>query len=268
MKRAIVLSGGGARGAYQIGVWKALRKLKIKYDIVTGTSVGALNGALMTQNTYYRGLWFWYNIKIKNVLSTDSIGEINIKEKESQIYKKCVKAISKDHGLDASNLSTTIDKALDEEKFRNSKVDYGLITVNLTTKKPIKLIKKKIPKGKLNDYLMASAACYPAFKTKTIDEEKYIDGAYYDNLPINLAVEMGATEIIAVDLKGLGIKRKLKDNNIKVTYIAPRNKLGFLLSFHKYYARRGIRLEYNDAMKTFGKLDGDKFTFKIGRAHV
>ena len=32
MKTAIVLSGGGAKGSYQLGVWKALRKLKIKYD--------------------------------------------------------------------------------------------------------------------------------------------------------------------------------------------------------------------------------------------
>ena len=41
MKRAIVLSGGGSKGAYQIGVWKALKKMHIDYDIVTGTSVGA-----------------------------------------------------------------------------------------------------------------------------------------------------------------------------------------------------------------------------------
>ena len=47
MKRAVVLSGGGAKGAYQIGVWKALRKLKINYSIVTGTSVGALNLSLI-----------------------------------------------------------------------------------------------------------------------------------------------------------------------------------------------------------------------------
>ena len=48
MKRAVVLSGGGSKGSYEIGVWKALRRLHIKYDIVTGTSIGALNGALMT----------------------------------------------------------------------------------------------------------------------------------------------------------------------------------------------------------------------------
>ena len=56
MKRAIVLSGGGGKGAYQIGVWKALRKKKIHYDIVTGTSVGALNGALMTQKEYHKAV--------------------------------------------------------------------------------------------------------------------------------------------------------------------------------------------------------------------
>lgn len=48
--KAIVLSGGGAKGSYELGVWKALRRLRIKYDIVTGTSIGALNGLLMAQN--------------------------------------------------------------------------------------------------------------------------------------------------------------------------------------------------------------------------
>ncbi|MBP3941474.1 MAG: patatin-like phospholipase family protein, partial [Christensenellaceae bacterium] len=46
-KKAVVLSGGGARGAYQAGAWKALRELDYQFDIVTGTSVGALNAAMM-----------------------------------------------------------------------------------------------------------------------------------------------------------------------------------------------------------------------------
>ena len=44
MKTALVLGGGGSRGAYEIGVWKALNELNIHADIVTGTSIGALNG--------------------------------------------------------------------------------------------------------------------------------------------------------------------------------------------------------------------------------
>ena len=43
----LVLDGGGARGAYQIGAWKALREAGVKIEAVAGTSVGALNGALI-----------------------------------------------------------------------------------------------------------------------------------------------------------------------------------------------------------------------------
>ena len=43
----LVLEGGGAKGAYQIGAWKALREAGVKLKGIAGTSVGALNGALI-----------------------------------------------------------------------------------------------------------------------------------------------------------------------------------------------------------------------------
>ena len=43
---ALVLAGGGARGSYQVGVWRALTELGWRPGIITGTSVGSLNGAL------------------------------------------------------------------------------------------------------------------------------------------------------------------------------------------------------------------------------
>lgn len=262
LKRAIVLSGGGAKGSYQIGVWKALRKLHIKYDIVTGTSVGALNGALMTQKSYIRGIWFWYNITFKNIFNDEMFYDYKTIEGKKAIMHKYVRAIFLDNGMDVTNLESTINKTLNEQKLRKSNIDFGLMTFNLTGLRPIKLTKKDIPVGKLKDYLMASATCFPAFKKKNIDNENYIDGGYWDNLPINLAIEMGAQEIIAVDLGTIGIKHRVKQNEIKIVYINPRNDLGSFLVFHKDLARRGIRFGYNDTMKIFNKLDGDKFTFK------
>lgn len=47
----LVLAGGGVRGAYQIGVWKALKELKIKVSAVSGVSIGAVNGALFVQGS-------------------------------------------------------------------------------------------------------------------------------------------------------------------------------------------------------------------------
>ena len=52
MKRAIVLSGGGTKGAYELGVWKALREKETEFHIVTGTSIGAINGAMMCTGDY------------------------------------------------------------------------------------------------------------------------------------------------------------------------------------------------------------------------
>ena len=49
MNRALVLSGGGSRGAYEIGAWQALEELGVKFDGVYGTSIGAMNAALVAQ---------------------------------------------------------------------------------------------------------------------------------------------------------------------------------------------------------------------------
>ena len=122
--------------------------------------------------------------------------------------------------------------------------------------------KKDLTKKTIKDYVLASASCYPAYKPYLINDEMYIDGGYYDNIPINLAIDLGATEIIAVDLRAIGFKKNIKDKTVDVTYITPRNKIGSFLVFDKVQARRAIKLGFNDTMKIFGKLEGDKFTFR------
>ena len=90
----------------------------------------------------------------------------------------------------------------------------------------------------------------------------YPSVVYYDNLPINLAIDMGATKIIAVDLRSVGFKPKIKDSSVEIKYITPKNKLASFLVFDKNMAKENIKLGYNDTMKAFGKLDGDIFTFR------
>ena len=66
MKTGIALAGGGSKGSYQIGVWKALRELGIDYDIVTGTSIGAINGALMVMGDFERAERLWSTITVED----------------------------------------------------------------------------------------------------------------------------------------------------------------------------------------------------------
>ena len=263
MKRAIVLSGGGSKGAYQIGVWRALKKLNITYDIVTGTSVGALNAALMVQKDYMRGLWLWYNISFHKIFDEKIEGNCHTKDFKNKMVHTYLNAVL-GGGMSVERLEHTVEKALNVKKIYKSPIDLGIVTVKTSHLKPMLLMKKDIPPSQLKDYLIASASCFPAFQKKKIGTEHYIDGGLYDNLPINLAISMGASEVIAVDLKEIGFKKQVKNSDIPITYISPHNDIGSFLIFDKQIARRCIRFGYNDAMKVYGKLEGNKFTFQKG----
>ena len=253
MKRALVLSGGGAKGSYELGVYKALRRLNIKIDIITGTSIGALNGALLVTGDYLKAKKFWLKMSSKDVFNHDF--------RNKKDYPKLAKDIIKNKGLKFDKAEEVLSSIIDENKIRKSQIDFGIVTFNLKNRVPKVLSKDQIPQGKLTAYTIASATCFPLVELKEIDGEYYVDGGYYDNLPINLAIDMGADEIIAVDLSAIGFKQKVKDEDVKIDYIKHSSK-DFILDFNPESARKNIRLGYNDTMKYYGKLEGKNYTFK------
>ena len=256
MKRALVLSGGGAKGSYQLGVYKALKRLGIKIDIITGTSIGALNGAVLSTGDYNKAKRLWLKMSSSEVF--------NYTFTNSREYPKIAKDIIKNKGLPFAKAEEVLGSVLDEDKIRKSKIDFGCVTFNLKSRVPKVLTKDQVPKGKLVSYILASATCFPMVEMKNIDGEYYIDGGYYDNLPINLAIDMGADEIIAVDLSAIGIKQKVKDEDIKIDYIKNNIAKDFILDFNPRNARRNIKMGYNDTMKYYKKLDGKDYTFRKG----
>ena len=261
--RAIVLSGGGAKGAYQIGVWKALRKLNIKYDVVTGTSIGSVNGLMMVQNDYLKTLWLWSNVGFDVLYDEKFPSKHDTLLEMTEVYKNYAKNFLKQGGISMGKMRNLLTKTYNKKRFFNSNIDYGLVTYNLTKMEPV-FLKKKDLTNDVVDYVLASACCYPAFQKMKINGEEYIDGGIYDNMPINLAVEMGADEVIAVDLEAIGVVQDVKYDNVKITYIRPKNEIGSFLVFDRKLAVKAIKYGYYDTMKIFKELDGDKYTFKKG----
>ncbi|HPE14493.1 MAG TPA: patatin-like phospholipase family protein [Bacilli bacterium] len=259
MKRALVLSGGGARGSYEFGVWKALKELKIDFDIVTGVSIGAINGAIIAQNDYKIAESVWRSINTSDVFYFDY--DLHTPEGQIKMYYQLAKNLIKDGGLALDKMEEILRKYIDEEKVRTSPIELAIITYSYTKKKAIIKKVKDIEKGKLIDYIIASATCFPIVQPKKIDDELFLDGGYYDAMPINLAIDMGAEEIIAVDLKGFGFNRRPKDRSKKLTIIKPNHDLGSILSFTKEDAELRMKLGYNDTMKTYDKYEGDIYTF-------
>ena len=204
IKYGLVLEGGGAKGAYQFGVWTALRELKIQIGGVVGTSIGALNGAAIIQKDYDILHELWNNLKASYVLNiSDDIYE-KIKKREfldesfSEIFKEIFNAIDID-GLDVTPLKKLIANVIDEDKIRKSKMDFGLVTVSLSNLKPVEIFLEEIPEGELCDYLLASSYV-PLFKKEKLHGKYYIDGWFYNNLPTNMLIEKGYKDIIEIRL--------------------------------------------------------------------
>ena len=199
-QRALVLAGGGAKGSYQVGVWQALQELGWTPDIITGASVGALNGCLFTMGKSKEAEDLWRRLEIHDVLEVpDSLKP----EELNNFFLDVVRS----GGLNVEPLAETIDRLIDEDAVRRSPIRFGLVMTELGTMRRVQCPVEKIPEGQMKDYLLGSSACFPALRPREIDGVKYIDGGWRDNMPLDLAAAMGAGELLAVDVNGVGITR-------------------------------------------------------------
>lgn len=256
-KRALVLAGGGSRGSYHIGVWAALREIGWQPDIVTGTSVGALSGAAVVSGEFERA-----RLALTSVTDEDIV-KLPKSRADLPALRRFVFDISRHGGLDVGPLERLLRNLLDEEQLRNSPVDFGIVVVRKKGMRPVELTLDEIPRGKLHDYLLASAAAYPYYRPRRVGNDELIDGGYYDNLPIGLAEDMGAEEVIAVDLRSIGIVRAYT-GGLPVRYIRSHWPLGPTHRFIPAREQRNYRLGYLDTMKSFRRFDGKAYAFEKG----
>lgn len=264
MKTAIVLAGGGAKGAYQAGSIKALRELGYEFDIVVGTSIGALNGLLVVQQDYQALYTLWENITVEDVMKYPITFDFSIDSLLAQknLMPSFFKSFIHQKGADISPLISLIKGLYNPDKAFNSSIDYGLVTVNYPELLPKVITKKEMHADNMVDYAIASASCFPAFPIYYIENQGYIDGGYYDNLPISLALELGAEHIITIELKTSPIHEYFLDRP-SVTRIRPSSDLGKFLDFSKEAIDQRIKLGYFDTYKTFQKYKGYKYTFDV-----
>lgn len=272
-KYSLVLEGGGAKGAYQVGAIKALKKRGLEIECIVGTSIGAINAAFIAQGDIDKLEELWQTLSfqdlmdinnelIENIISMNFTSEIL-----NEAAKKFVKAF-KERGIDTANIRQLLEKYIDEEKIRNSDIRFGLVTYCLTNMKPQKLFIEDIPKGKLVDYLMATSNL-PVFKRQKIDNMSFLDGGAYDNCSVEMLYDAGYKNIIAIKLfkKRNRIRNysKLKSNkDLNLNIIVPSEELPFILNFETKTLNKLLKYGYIDTIKQIDKLDGYKYAiYKI-----
>lgn len=259
----LVLEGGGARGSYQVGAIKALRKKRIKIDYVVGTSVGSINAAFVASGQYRKLEELWKGFTSEELFGVDQqlISAFENKKITSDVVISGVQTISKiikNSGIDTTKLKEALINNLDEEKFKKSKINYGLVTYNLSKREPIEIFKKDIPKGKLVEYLLASSYL-PVFKfEKIIDNSFYIDGGLFNGCPVNMLTDKKLDKIYVVRLQ----TSKLTNGSKNIIEIKSNKKLGSIIAFDKETTQNKILLGYYDTLRVIDKLDGIKYYFK------
>lgn len=267
MKKAIVFAGGGSKGAYEIGAWKALNELGEYFDIATGTSIGSINAGFYVQHDFDAAYEMWNTICVDDIME----GGFNFDKSLSSLkaQKGKVVGFAKDYvsgkGADVTPFHNSLKKFFDADKFAKSEIDFACMTVKFPKMEPCEITKDKIVERGENgwEWLGASAAAFPVFPVMKIDGEGYVDGGYYDNIPVASAFKLGAQRVTVIGLKP-EVMHEGYAHHPFVTYIRPTKDLGAFLNFDRAVLERSIKLGYNDTMKKYGRYFGDHFTYTPG----
>ena len=270
MKKGLVLEGGGTKGAYQIGAYEALRDLGIKITGIAGTSIGALNGAFIAQGDFESMKDIWVNYDYKSFMNIDEdtyerYKNIEMRAKNLHDVVDLMNKARKKQGIDITPLRKLLEEKIDEDKIRKSNIDFGITTAYWDGKIfPQLLYVEDIPRGRLVDYLIASASL-PIFDLDKLDDKLYLDGMFSDNIPINMLAQRGYDDIVVIRLVDdfLGKRIINKYNNLNLKVIVPSQSLGGSLNKDKDHMESNIKLGYLDTMKAYKRYDGVKYFFNL-----
>ena len=260
----LVLAGGGAKGAYQMGAWKALKEMNIRFDAIAGVSVGSINGALIAQGDYDKAMELWQSVSIDKGVNINE----TLPDPENLFSKKnwgaLFREVIKRGGIDASPLGNYINTYIDEKKIRESRIPLGIVTVQLNQKaSALELFIDDIPEGELVNYLLASSSI-PLVTNIGPEGEKYLDGGVYDNTPVMTLRKRGYNKLIVIDIANIkGVAYNLNFVNSQVVYIKPydTNELGAAFDFDPELNKKRMQMGYLDTKKAFGELLGNIYHF-------
>lgn len=260
----LVLAGGGAKGAYQIGAWKAMREMGVTFNAVAGVSIGSINGALIVADEYEKALELWQTVTVDKGVNIEE----ELPDPENLFSKKnwvtLFRELIKKKGIDASPTRDFLSDYIDEEKIRKQKIPFAIVTVQMTQGvKPLELFLDDIPEGQLIDYLLASSNV-PLVAGIGPEGERFLDGGVYNNVPVSVLRKSGYNRLIVVDISTIkGVSNDLDFTNSEIIYIKPYNTddIGAAFDFDSQTIEMRMEMGYLDTRKAFSKLSGKIYYF-------
>lgn len=218
-KRALVFSGGGAKGAWQVGVMKALCEEKTtptfgNWTMLLGTSIGALNAGFMAQ--FSAGQQCSLGVKAMEEYWVSIQTSADVWESPTQIHDdnlqhtECLRLSEADAALDAffykGGLCDPAPGAarykfeVKQERINASGMELFVLATSLNSSGPTWWTHES---PDIIDGALASGSISPLIYPKVIDNVWYVDGGFVANTPLRKAVDQGAEEIVVMLLNPL-----------------------------------------------------------------
>lgn len=256
----LCLSGGGARGAYEIGVCMALKEAGIldRVEYISGTSIGAVNAVLLACLPVEEVRDIWFNIPTE------------VLHKSESFFKRVVNEnidFMKNGLYDLSVLRKIIKKSIDFTKLKNNKVfvtlsDCGVVDGGITSlikssflhyiRHNNKVVYSKLwehNKSEVIQQVIASCSIPVVFPAENIEGKQYYDGGLYDNVPVAPLVEAGCDEIFVIHLDRLPYFYKKKYTDVIFHPIKSHHLLGAILNFDPKQSEIRFNYGYQDGIQ-------------------
>ena len=218
-QRAFVLGGGGRWGAVELGMLRALVDAGITPDLVVGTSIGAFNGAVFASDPSHGGIAalerLWAEVASADLLGAGLFDRI-------RVLTKLRVAIQ-----DPEPLRALLDDALPVRTIEELSVPFQCVAASLE-----RSAEQWFSSGELVDALLALAAVPGLFPPVVIDGEHYYDGGLVNSVPVDRAIELGASDIYVLQVgrleQPLRPPKRIHETALIAFEIARRHRFGTL----------------------------------------
>lgn len=260
-KLGIAFGGGGGRGAYQIGVWQALRETRLDKvtAAVSGTSVGALNACLFLQGSIETAFNIWKGSVGTKILLPQPHTIKAVKKLSFASLSELAGRIGSQGAFSREGLLEIIEGFLDMDIISKSSIPFTVAAVN-TKKNKVEYFKINLLHPEMIKIILCATSAIPwIFPPEKINGTLYMDGGIPligDNCPIRPLANQGCDTVIAIPLDRISGINKEEFPYTRIVEIMPSNALwgpvsaiDGLLDFSPKEVLKRIRLGYEDAMK-------------------
>ena len=188
MTTAFVLGGGGVLGAVEVGMLRALLEREVVPDLVLGTSVGAINGAMVARRPHLDVVDRLTEMWVETAASRAVYGD-----RPLRTVRRAVS--SGTHIYSARPLRERLAEELGDARFEDLPVRFEVCAASIE-----RAAEHWFTTGPLVPAILASAAVPGLLPPAEVDGEHYLDGGLVNSIPVGRALELGATRVFVLQV--------------------------------------------------------------------